>query len=158
MLPIKDLRITGVELSPEEIADIKVLLGDELFDIYEGKIKGFGLEELLQLVFTDFEPVIFVRDALFSELFKQTTRKLKAVIEYLRRKRPVDSVAVEQIFQQENGSEFRLYIAVHPDQFERLLLELDFIPRERLVPQDPKGYIFIRYDEKGFLEITDMGA
>jgi hypothetical protein len=152
-----ELILTGYsDLTPTEEEEVQALFPPSSIQLHLTQSKSTELD-LMQIVFHDFSVTAFVRDAILSQLLAESYTLLKPAIQYLRRKRPADSICIER-FLEEDGKRFSIYIVAKPEQFEQLLQELEYIPRQRLVSESDKGFVMIRYDERGHLEIIDMSA
>lgn len=127
-------------LSKPEIDEINVLCINERVSIDVLETKSLDAHHVLELVFTDFSPLSFVRDAIFSLALDKIVKAIRKIASESK----ADCEVEYDDFFECMGKKFFLKIVCNIDQVEYIKSELDIKLSPRLqgiIPDESTLYV-----------------
>jgi hypothetical protein len=108
-------------VSEKEVEEIKSIISEE--NVFKMEVKGYVLQDLIQIVFNDLNIITFSRDFILGAVVTGGLTKIKSIINYFRqRNKKVKRIKIELQIKSDN-KEFTLTILSEPDDID-ILIEL----------------------------------
>jgi hypothetical protein len=140
-----------------EIDELSNLLGNDELEVQHYDVKGHGVKELIDIIFNDFNTIVFARDLLVGKAFEESYKVLVAAFQYLTKKgKKVESISAERDFLTVDGKSFRIQIITRPEQVANLVIHINSIPKDELIPKGDDNNVTVLIDEKGRITINVM--
>lgn len=131
----------------------------EIFDddttISKMKVKSGGIEEVIHLIFHDFNTITFTRDFILGGVLTGIITKLKQAIVFFKgRNKIVNSISIE-IQREYNGKTFMISCVSHPSTLDFIIKNLSTHITIQLIESiENKDTIHISCDENKNIDIT----
>ncbi len=107
--------------SNQEVEELTELLND--CEVVKLETKSQGLEEVIQIVFHDFNILTFSRDFVLGALLTGSLTQIKRIISYFKGKRKKVNAAIIDVQVKSTDKQYSLYITATPDNID-LVVEL----------------------------------
>jgi hypothetical protein len=142
-------------VSEKEVEEIKSIISEE--NVFKMEVKGYVLQDLIQIVFNDLNVITFSRDFVLDIVMSGVKTKLKSILNYFKqRNKKVKGIKVElQI--KTDSKEFNLTLLSEPDDID-ILIELTNDQMKNVVDTADNTCIMqVKLSEKGKkLEISKI--
>jgi hypothetical protein len=145
---------TLTDLERDEIS--RLFENDEL-EIDSYNVKSHGVKELIELIFNDFDTIVFVRDLILDKAFEKACVVLMLAFQYFTKKgKKVENLSVERAFLTVDGKRFTIQIIANPEQFKNFAIYINSIPKDELIPKGDDSIVTVFIDQKGRITINVM--
>lgn len=125
-------------------------INPEGIEVHRKLIKSSGLDEILEITFSDFSTIAFIRDIVLVKVLSMSLGILKGAIKYLEKEnnRTVD-VACFEFSIDYAGNIVNFNIVCHPSELDEIIENIDKIITESFLSElKNRDTVMIRFDHK----------
>lgn len=151
-----ELAING-PLTAFEMDEFSRLFENSKLEVHNYNVKAQGAKEIIDIIFNDFDVIVFARDLLVDKAFEKSCLVLMLAFQYFTRKgKKIDNIEAERDFLTVDGKAFRIRVVTKPEQFKNLTIHINSIPKDELIPKGDDNFVDVLINEKGHITINVM--